>query len=78
MRAATMFAAAAHALEGHNDSLAARALKQSKRLMKEAEKLLSTAYRIWAEQCAYRTGRHSCYQFAALYRYSGKGIFGCI
>lgn len=41
MRAATMFAAAAHALEGHNDSLAARALKQSKRLMKEAEKLLS-------------------------------------
>ena len=41
MRAATMFAAAAHALEGHNDSLAARVLKQSKRLMKEAEKLLS-------------------------------------
>lgn len=41
MRAATMFAAAAHALEGHNDSLAARALKQSKRLMKEAEELLS-------------------------------------
>ena len=41
MRAATMFAAAAHALEGHNDSLAARALKQSKRLMKEVEKLLS-------------------------------------
>lgn len=41
MRAATMFAAAAHALEGYNDSLAARALKQSKRLMKEAEALLS-------------------------------------
>lgn len=41
MRAATMFAAAAHALEGYNDSLAARALAQSKRLMKEAGELLS-------------------------------------
>ena len=37
MRASTMFAAAAHALKGYNDSLAARALAQSKRLMKEAE-----------------------------------------
>ena len=37
MRASTMFAAAAHALKGYNDSLAARALTQSKRLMKEAE-----------------------------------------
>ena len=41
MRAATMFAAAAHALKGYNDSLSARALTQSKRLMKEAEELLS-------------------------------------
>ena len=41
MRAATMFAAAAHALKGYNDSLAARALTQSKRFMKEAEELLS-------------------------------------
>lgn len=41
MRAATMFAAAAHALEGYNDSLAARALKQSTRLMQEAEELMS-------------------------------------
>lgn len=41
MRAATMFAAAAHALEGYNDSLAARALKQSTRLMQEAEVLMS-------------------------------------
>lgn len=41
MRAATMFAAAAHALKGYNDSLATRALTQSKRLMKEAEELLS-------------------------------------
>lgn len=40
MRAATMFAAAAHALEGYNDSLATRALKQSKRLMQEAEELM--------------------------------------
>lgn len=40
MRAATMFAAAARALEGYNDSLAARALKQSKRLMEEAEELM--------------------------------------
>lgn len=41
MRAATMFAAAAHALEGYNDSLAARVLAQSKRLMKESEELMS-------------------------------------
>ena len=41
MRAATMFAAAAHALKGYNDSLAERALKQSTRLMQESEELLS-------------------------------------
>lgn len=41
MRAATMFAAAANALKGYNDNLAERALKQSKRLMKEAEELMS-------------------------------------
>lgn len=41
MRAATMFAAAAHALKSYNDSLAERALKQSKRLMQESEELLS-------------------------------------
>lgn len=41
MRAATMFAAAAHALEGYNDSLATRALKQSKRLMQEAKELMN-------------------------------------
>lgn len=41
MRAATMFAAAANALKGYNDSLAERALKQSKRLMKEVEGLMS-------------------------------------
>lgn len=39
MRAATMFAAAANALKGYNDSLAARALTHSKRLMAEAEEL---------------------------------------
>lgn len=39
MRAATMFAATANALKGYNDSLAARALTQSKRLMAEAEEL---------------------------------------
>lgn len=39
MRAATTFAAAANALKGYNDSLAARALTQSKRLMAEAEEL---------------------------------------
>lgn len=43
MRAATMFAAAAHALEGYNDSLAYRALKQSKRLMQEAEELMKSS-----------------------------------
>ena len=36
LRAATMFAAASRALEGYNDDLSARALKQSKRLLKEA------------------------------------------
>ena len=40
MRAATMFAAASHALKGYNDELAARALTQSKRLMKEAGELI--------------------------------------
>ncbi len=41
LRAATMFAAASHALKGYNDELAARALTQSKRLMKEATELIS-------------------------------------
>lgn len=39
-RAATMFAAASRALEGYNDALATRALKQSKRLMTEATELM--------------------------------------
>ena len=41
LRAATMFAAASHALKGYNDELAARALTQSKRLMKEATELIA-------------------------------------
>lgn len=40
LRAATMFAAASHALKGYNDALAERALRQSKRLMQEATELL--------------------------------------
>ena len=40
-RAATMFAAVSHALQGYNDALANRALKQSKRLMAEAETLMA-------------------------------------
>lgn len=40
-RAATMFAAANHALKGYNDDLANRALTQSKRLMKEATELIA-------------------------------------
>ena len=39
-RAATMFAAASRALKGYNDELAARALKQSKRLLKEANEIM--------------------------------------
>lgn len=39
-QAATMFAAASRALTGYNDDLAARALKQSKRLMQEATELI--------------------------------------
>lgn len=40
-RAATMFAAASRVLKGYNDDLSARALKQSKRLMKEATELMA-------------------------------------
>lgn len=40
-QAATMFAAASRALQGYNDSLAARALVQSKRLMQEATELMA-------------------------------------
>ena len=36
-----MLAAASHALRGYNDDLAARALKQSKRLFKEANELMA-------------------------------------
>ena len=41
LRAATMFAAASHALKGYNDDLAERALTQSKRLMKEATDIIA-------------------------------------
>lgn len=41
LRAATMFAAASRALKGYNDDLSARALEQSKRLLKEATELLA-------------------------------------
>lgn len=53
IRAATMFAAAAHALEGYNDSLAARALKQSKRLMQEAEELMKSSDKKFSDQRKY-------------------------
>ncbi len=39
--AATMFAAASRALRGYDDELAARALKQSRRLLEEATELMS-------------------------------------
>jgi hypothetical protein len=42
LRAATMFALASRALKGYNDDLSARALQQSKRLLKEATELLAT------------------------------------
>jgi endoglucanase len=42
LRAATMFAAASRALKGYNDALSARALEQSKRLLKEATELLAS------------------------------------
>ncbi len=41
LRAATTFAAASRALKGYNDDLSARALAQSKRLLKEATELLA-------------------------------------
>lgn len=41
LRAATMFAAASRALKGYNEDLSARALEQSKRLLKEATELLA-------------------------------------
>lgn len=40
LRASTMFAAASRALKGYNDDLSERALRQSKRLLKEATELL--------------------------------------
>lgn len=42
LRAATMFAAASRALKGYNDDLSARALTQSKRLLKEATEQLAS------------------------------------
>ncbi len=42
IRAATMFAATSRALKGYNDDLSARALQQSKRLLKEATELLAS------------------------------------
>lgn len=41
LQAATMFAGASRVLKGHNDDLSDRALKQSKRLLKEATELLT-------------------------------------
>lgn len=41
LRAATMFAAASRALKGYDDDLSARALQQSKRLLKEATEFLA-------------------------------------
>jgi hypothetical protein len=41
LSAATTFAAASRALKGYNDDLSARALQQSKRLLKEATELLA-------------------------------------
>lgn len=41
LQAATMFASASRALKGYNDELSARALQQSKRLLKEANELLA-------------------------------------
>lgn len=41
LNAATMFAAASRALKGYNDDLSARALIQSKRLLKEASELIA-------------------------------------
>jgi len=41
LMAATMFAAASRAMKGYNDDLSARALVQSKRLLKEANELLA-------------------------------------
>ncbi|TDH23439.1 glycoside hydrolase [Segetibacter sp. 3557_3] len=41
LSAATMLAAASRALKGYNDDLSARALQQSKRLLKEATELLA-------------------------------------
>ncbi len=42
LMAATMFASTSRALKGYNDDLSARALQQSKRLLKEATELLAS------------------------------------
>ncbi len=41
LRAATMFSAASRVLKGYNNDLSERALRQSKRLLKEAEEILA-------------------------------------
>jgi hypothetical protein len=41
-----MFAAASRALKGYNDDLSARALQQSKRLLKEAGELFASQSRM--------------------------------
>ncbi|OYX28564.1 MAG: glycoside hydrolase [Flavobacteriales bacterium 32-35-8] len=53
LQAATMFAAASRALKGYNDDLSARALQQSKRLLKEATELLARQ----AQDTTFRGGR---------------------
>jgi endoglucanase len=56
LQAATMFAAASRALKGYDDDLSARALQQSKRLLKEATELL--ANRPQQEDSSDLGGRH--------------------
>ncbi|WP_207421161.1 glycoside hydrolase family 9 protein [Desertivirga brevis] len=56
LNAATMFAAASRALKGYNDDLSARALQQSKRLLKEATELLANAKQDTASRGGGRAG----------------------
>lgn len=68
LSAATMFAEASRALKGYNDELSARALKQSKRLLREATELLAKQ----PENSNRRRGRADIASYLQLYITTGE------
>jgi endoglucanase len=70
--AATMFAAASRALKGYNDDLSARALQQSKRLLKESSELLASR----PQDSLGRRGRAAIATNLQLYVSTGEKQYG--